>query len=285
MVAYGQMKLFPVLAILGIVGTAHAWIDGGHMLVVAVAEPDISAPARKEIDRLLAIGGAEKSRDFWAAACWADDTKTRENGPWHYTNIHFREDGKKVDNLPLEENVVWAIHRFSKILSDRSKPDLERADALRFLLHFVGDLHQPMHATARDTGAFPRGDRGGNDFKVKGPPGMTPEPRNLHFLWDLACGMYGDMPRPLAASDRTLLADLAKKVRSDNPRANWDLVAKANPTEWAQESFELARKFAYAMPENTVPDADYLRRGRFVCQKQFALAGYRLADLLNKLLE
>lgn len=278
------MKAILALFLTYLSSLAFGWIDVGHMIVVAIAEPEITAKARKEIDRLLPIGSLDKSRTFWTAACWADDTKNQANGPWHYINYHFREDGKRVDNLPLAENVEWAIEKQSAILRDPKQSDLDRANALRFLLHFVGDIHQPMHSIARDTDEFPRGDRGGNDFKLLPPAGVKLEPKNLHFLWDLACGLYGDVVRPLDKADTKMIGDLGKAIRAEYPRSSFKEVSETSPKVWALESFDLARKLAYNMTEKTEPSADYLRKGQIVCKKRLALAGYRLADLLNRLL-
>ncbi|HMS55109.1 MAG TPA: S1/P1 nuclease [Fimbriimonadaceae bacterium] len=275
-----------VLASLCLVpSVALAWIDTGHMLVSAVAEPDLKPQVRKEIDRLLKIGGTETTRSFWTASCWADDTKARENAAWHYINFHFRTDGKPVDNKPLEENVVWAIERFKKVLSDAKRPEIERADALRYLIHFVGDVHQPLHATARDSEAYPRGDRGGNEFKVRAPQGMRPEPRNLHFLWDIGGGLYGEAPRPLQRDTAEFIENLAKDIRRQHTRASLKETKVTDPAQWAQEGVKLAKEVVYTLPEDSVPSAEYLAKCKAVCRQQIALAGYRLADLLNELLD
>lgn len=264
---------------------AFGWIDTGHMLIAAIAESDLKPDVKKEIDRLVKIGGTETTRTFWTAACWADDTKARENAAWHYINFHFRDDGKPVDNKPLEENVVWAIERFKKVLADKKRPDLERADALRYLIHFVGDVHQPLHATARDSEAFPRGDRGGNEFKIRAPQGMRPEPRNLHFLWDLGGGLYGEAPRPLERGTVTFVETLARDIRKEHPRTALKVVSVQDPSTWAQEGVKIARESVYTLPENSIPTPEYLAKCKAVCRQQIALAGYRLADLLNALLD
>jgi hypothetical protein len=118
------------------------------MLVAAVAETQLNTTARQAIAELLQEGGDEKTRDLLGAACWADDTKTDKNGPWHYINFHFRHDGQPSENEPLEENVVWAISKFADAMADPNLPAAQRADAIRYVLHFVGDVHQPLHTVA-----------------------------------------------------------------------------------------------------------------------------------------
>lgn len=281
------MKRPLVIALaLAVSSSAFGWIDTGHMIVAAIAEGQLKPAVKAKVDALLKIGGDDRTRTFWTSACWADDTKNSENGPWHYINIHFREDGKPADNKPLDENVDWAIHKFSKILADPKQPETDRADALRFLIHFVGDAHCPVHAVARDTEAFPRGDRGANDFKILPPPGVQPEPRNLHFLWDIAGGLYGGTERPLTKEGTESIRRLAATIQSEFPRTSFAAELKETaPEAWSQESYELARKVAYNLPEKTVPSPEYLRRCQEVSKKRIALAGYRLSDLLNRVLD
>ncbi len=253
------------------------------MIVAAIAEKELTSAAKAEATRLLQIGGDDKTRDFLGAACWADDTKTAENGPWHYINYHFRLDGKATTNQPLEQNVVWAITKFSEVLANRAKPDAERADALRFILHFVGDVHQPLHATACDSDDHPNGDRGGNDFTFEPFELRGMNVRNLHFLWDLGGGLYGATERPL--SDRTGIDALMATITEQNPRATFPMAQEQSPEAWARESELLSRGVVYGLQSGKKPSDSYLAMAKFVSERRLALAGYRLADLLNRLLK
>ena len=282
------MKSWRVLASLTFCAVASwslAWIDTGHMVVSAVAEPLLSPAAKVQVEELLQIGGDEKTRDFWSAAAWADDYKTKENGPWHYINLHFTADGKPGKNMALAENVVWAIRKFTPILADKTKPAAERADALRFLIHFVGDIHQPMHNVAQDTEKFPEGDRGGNDFRVISPVGMDHAPRNIHFLWDIGGGLYPTVKRPMDSTGRKKIRDLAEQLRTLYPTSQYALkLVLIDPQAWSDESYALAINAAYALPENSTPTPEYLAKCQQVSGERTALAGYRLADLLNRVL-
>ena len=217
-------------------------------------------------------------------ACWADDHKTKENGPWHYTNVHFRTDGKPTTMKPEAENVVWAIQKFSKVVADRSAPSAERADALRFLIHFVGDVHQPMHNTARDTDMFPTGDRGGNEFPVISPPNLKPEPRNLHFLWDIGGGLFPSVRRPLAAQGVNQIKQIADRITANFPVGSLPAVGERDPAKWSAEGVRIAREVCYDLQPGSVPTDRYLARAVRVSEERAALAGYRLATLLNRLL-
>ncbi len=263
-----------------------AWNATGHMVIAKVALDELDPVARAECARLLQIGKTARAYDFLTAGPWADDTRTEANGPWHYINLHFREDGKKTFETAEPENVVTAIAKFSRVLKDRTKADAERADALRFLIHFVGDIHQPLHSVARDSDAFPAGDRGGNDFKIVPPKAlesMNRPPSNLHSLWDLGCGLFVPIDRPLTTESEAKIGELANQLRKDHPRKRY-VLADYEPTTWAVESLKDARRSVYRLKEGSQPTDGYLREGRKVSAKRAAVAGYRLADVLNHLI-
>lgn len=267
---------------------AFGWVDVGHMVVAEIAWRRLTPKVKAECERLLAIGGDPRTNTFVTASCWADDTKTKISGPWHYTNYHFWDDGRIDMNQPKPDNVVTRISSFSEVLGDHSAQDLLRADALRYLIHFVGDIHQPLHATARDSEEHPLGDRGGNEFLIE-PPARFSEmerpPKNLHSLWDFAGGLLNfKLERPLSAESQHVISRLADKVTSDWPEAKMPEVGSQNPTQWAKESFELSKSVVYTTPDGGVPSEGYLEICEKVSSARIANAGYRLAARLNRLL-
>lgn len=279
-------------ATLALSTSALAWIDTGHMVIAAIAEDRLSNKAYKECERLLKIGGTEKTAGFVAGSCWADDTKTKENGPWHYIDLPIRADGKPTKTKPDEENVVWAIKRFSEILKDASKPDAERADALRYLIHFVGDVHQPLHGTTMESDALPNGDRGGNDTKIKADevfPDMERPPTNLHFFWDMGGGLFmpGAFQRPLnqesLAKIHIQAQTLTARFQTTTPQFK-DQIKDLDPMHWAEESMVTARDIVYKVRTGGEIDPSYVQITKTICGQRATLAGCRLAALLNKLL-
>jgi hypothetical protein len=254
------------------------------MIVAAIAAKHLKPGVRDKIDALLKIGGDARSQDFYGAASWADDTKTRENGIWHYIDNYFRSDGKPPVNKPDEQNVVWAINKFSAVLQDPSAAEADRADALRYLIHFVGDIHQPLHATSRESDAMPKGDAGGNRFKIGPVAGINMYRPNLHALWDMACGFYVSVKRPLTDDGRAQIDAYAAQIMADFPKKSVKNPKDLNPEDWAHESFEIAKTVVYNIDEGTSPSPEYLAKGKKVCEERLALAGYRLGELLNKLL-
>lgn len=284
-----MMRRLMSLAILGIASASHAWWDMGHMLVARIARSGLKPEVQREVDRLLQINPTTKADDMVSAACWADDVRPdrRETANWHFINIHFRTDGKETSNKPLDENVVWAIAKQSEILKDKGKGDAARADALRYILHFVGDVHQPLHSVARDSDLHPDGDRGGNDFKLLPADlflDMERPPQNLHALWDAAGGLYRSMDRPLTLQGKQYVDALANLITLWMPESSLQEASDLKPDDWVQESLKIAESFAYTAPENGKPDIVYLLECQRVSAKRIALAGYRLGHLLNELL-
>jgi hypothetical protein len=270
--------------------SAHAWNATGHMVIACIAERNLKTEVRLEAERLLKIGATDRAYDFITAAPWADDVRTQrqETGPWHYVDFHFRTDGKRTSMKPDAENALVAIDRMLAILKDRSKPELERADALRYIIHFVGDIHQPLHTTARDTDQFPEGDRGGNELKIQTPLIFSREarpPTNLHALWDRGVGLFPDVERPLTPQGRLLIETQAVTLMAALPSPGAIPAPQMRPELWALEGHEYAKRIVYRIENGEEPTLGYIRLGQSLAARRAVMAGYRLAQLLNRSLE
>jgi len=264
---------------------ALAWIDTGHMIVAAIANHELKPRVRAQIDDLLKIGGDARTSDLYGAACWADDFKTHETAKWHYIDNYFRTDGKPAKGKPDAENVIWAIRKFSAVLADPKQPAAERAEALRYILHFVGDVHQPLHAVSRGTDQMPNGDSGGNKFAIQPVEGVGMWHPCLHELWDWACGYYEHVSRPLHPVERDQIDGYADQVMADFPESSMPASQDLTPEDWMRESVQEAESFVYkGIEPGNEPSKTYLDQGKKVAEQRLALAGYRLAGLLNKLL-
>src|SRR5689334_14950394 len=139
-------------------GSALAWGQEGHRVVALIAERHLTPAARAEAAQLLAIEGAS---GMAAVASWADDFRSthRQTAPWHFVNIPLAAAGyDHARDCPDEQSVVAKPNEFAAVLADRSARDRKRALALKFLIHLVADLHQPLHASDRH-------DRGGNEVQ------------------------------------------------------------------------------------------------------------------------
>lgn len=263
---------------------AHAWTDTGHMVVSRIAELRLKPKAKAELLRLNKIGSDDYTNTLATWACYADDHKGDPDRKWHYKDLYFRPDGKPARNKPDDENLVTAMKRFVPILGDRRAPDTKRAEAARYILHLVGDAHQPLHALARETDAYPNGDRGGNDFRLADIRGWSDRPvRNLHLAWDLGLGEFLDLERPLTPADRKVLDGHVARVTKEFPYASQKGVNELDPDKWIVESAGY-RDFVYSATENGLLTQTYIAQGRKIIRQRLAIAGYRLANLLNKLL-
>ena len=230
----------------------HAWWDAGHMVTAMIAYQKLDDDVKKECDKLIKALNKEYdyTNHFVAASTWPDDIKgegVHYYDSWHYTNIPYNPDGLDIDCLPSID-VVWAIENSLKILKSKTTRKCEKARALAFLIHFVGDIHQPLHSTTMYTRAMPNGDRGGNSFMILDPH------EKLHALWDDGCGYesglndinpYGKPKEPLSKEDLKRLEDFAKKVMAEYPAEKIPFYKNTRPSFWAQESHHLAVKYGY----------------------------------------
>lgn len=295
---------------------AHAWDDVGHMTVAAIAWARLSprardaavallraAPADAGLAQLRPNAGGPEERDralFLRAATWPDIVRDRRDvarmrryhrATWHYLDAYWRTDtsGAPVPVTTLRvgrPNLVERLEVLGASTADARRPAADRAVDLAWILHLVGDIHQPLHTGSRVTEAMPRGDRGGNGVRV----GST----NLHAVWDDALDRSPGR-RPGRRGGRVPGED-AKLARAEGwaerltrsfPADRWRAaIADTLPASWAREGFALVQRWAY--PPSVVDGAplpsDYRDRIRPVAQAQATLAGYRLAALLERTL-
>ncbi len=249
-------------------GAAHAWNAYGHRLVADLAEPGLDPAARAEVQRLLALEGAASMAEV---ASWADDLRGtgsdlgRRSGSWHFVNM--AQDGCAYDaarHCPDEGCVVAAIRDQARILGDRDLPDDERLQALKFVIHFVGDAHQPMHAGYLH-------DRGGNRVQVR----VHGKGSNLHALWD------GDLLAS-AGLDGAAYADRLRQAPRQ-PESDTGPYTPSAPAVWVEQSCRIVTKPGVYPPKAKL-DPAYLEAHRPTAERQVQLAGARLARLLNEVL-
>lgn len=275
-------RLFFTLAFgLSLLSQGLAWNDTGHMVIASIAYKHLSPTVKQAVDALLADGQPAWCA-FVTSAVWADKTKNRDTAPWHYVDQYFLADGRLVELQPGVENVVWAIDRFSLVLKGKSNTKNDRAEALRYLIHFVGDIHQPLHCVSRTSDELPSGDRGGNLFKVRLPSGSVFPAKNLHAVWDFGGGLFADRIDPSnGIEEANRLNAIAMKLDTKYGSA----ARKSRETDarvWAKEGLKLSRASVY--PESHELNSAFLKNVETISGKRSVAAGYRLAALLNQLL-
>jgi hypothetical protein len=248
----------------------------------------------------LPAGTSNADRDmyvFMMAATWPDEIRAANSGfsgsdvipkgelislndgykakkrheYWHFVDTPFSLDGTKLPGVP-EPMIVEKITGFRAALAT-GEPDLLKSYDLVWLLHLVGDVHQPLHCTTRVTSAKPNGDRGGNLVLIQG------ESKNLHAFWDdqLGTGETKNFMKAVAAA-KTL------------PAPDSSLAADGNENDWAAESFSLAETKVYVDPVGPGLgtydlSGDYTTNAKPIAEARIALAGARLANLLKTALQ
>lgn len=262
---------------------ALAWNAEGHMLVAQIARNHLDPAIQAQCDSLIALPvayGTSENSTFVTSACWADDAKSSlGTGIWHYIDLPFSLDGTSTSGVAVAAfDVVKAINLSVATLQDPSSTQSNQAVSLRYLLHFVGDIHQPLHTSTAVSASYPAGDAGGNDFSIDG------EWNNLHSLWDSGGGYLTDsLPRPLNAASQTTLDAKVTAIEADYPYTP-NLGPIPDPMDWALEGLGLAETVAYVgITRNSAPSTTYLNTVQSTTEQRMAQGGHRLADLLNTL--
>ncbi len=274
-------------------GGAEAWGDEGHEVIGLIAEHFLAPPVQLKVAALLASDASHLTEDtsFASETTWADrfrdsdrnsgGVRYRATREWHYVDMEIRRPDldaacsghptlphdRPVSMAPAHRCIVDQIDAFRGELANPALPAGERLIALQFLLHFVGDLHQPLHAGDDE-------DRGGNDKRVVAA-GFAPG--TLHQYWDsVFVTRLGENSATLA---QRLITEITPALRRE-----W---AKGTTQDWARQSFAVAQAIAYGdLPR---PDAagiyelppGYVDAASDAVRVQLERAGIRLAAVLN----
>ena len=296
------VPLFFILAVL-FPAPAWAWSPPGHRVVAAIAYRDLSAADKSAVTNLLShhpnyhwwvtdytnnhITFDFGTYAFMRASTWADDIRNSGSAYDHY-NWHFVDFPLRPPSFPDDprtdptNDVIYAIAQCETSLTNRAGLAPDRAAHLALLVHYVGDIHQPLHCSSLFNADYPAGDRGGNDFFVKLSDGT---PMKLHGLWDQGLGATNDLPKEFAA---------AVRISTANPRASYpQITAHTTPESWGREGRAIAKTTSYrngqlaggktAATAVSLP-AGYTNTLKAVAERQAPLAGYRLADEVHKYL-
>jgi hypothetical protein len=308
------MGIVSLFAGLASAPSALAWNATGHMMVAKQAWDEMTPETRAKATTILRqlphyeVLLSHMPKDytdpdafaFMEASTWPDNIRSNNHpshaehhGVWHYVDYPMNPEHVEADPAPVEHwdgtsdpaNLLQALEKNEKELADPNTPGDRRAIALCWVLHLVGDIHQPLHATSLFGKKFPTGDKGGNSFLVKGPQGNT----GLHSLWD---NMMGISRNPFVVEK--LLAELKKDPKVSR-EAMKDRVAVREPAGWAKESYELAAATVYdnaqlagTTKELLTKDSEapplpvgYMEKGHEVAGQRIMLGGHRLADVME----
>ena len=276
-------------------GPAWAWGPEGHEIVARIASYYLTPAARERVEEIL---GSQRLYDYEVAS-WPDQIRgTKEyeaiypgNGSWHFVDFNvtqYYDDTFELKPPADGQDIVTQVHRWHDVLAFGDITPEQRLDALRFLVHFTGDIHQPLHC------AYRYGDMGGNMIPVHsfqgryfatGPDSELDYTTSIHSVWDEA------MVRELMAGRKP--AKTAKDLRqelTDEQLARW---RTDDPLQWAVDSYWRARKevyhwtdgeklpFKWTGPGMDLTSGNYIDSHLPIVREQLQKAGVRLAHLLN----
>jgi hypothetical protein len=303
--------LFANIVIVLAISHASAWNGPGHMTVAAIAYRDLSPAERQKVDLILESHPRFHSwqNDFpasvpnlnlglyvaMAASLWPDQIRNR-NDPSTFPNWHFVDYPLIAPSFPFRgspmprDDVLFGIGKSKAILRSSTALAQDKAEKMSWLIHLVGDVHQPLHCAALINSVYPapEGDHGGNGFFVK--VSGTGEPQKLHFLWD---GLLGVGTVAEASLTRSAL-DNAIRLETLYPRSTLpELQSHRSVKSWSEESRQSAIHDAYLdgnLPPGedathaTILPAGYTRHAKEIAERRVALAGYRLADEIRRII-
>lgn len=275
---------------------AQCFWSTGHMIISKIAydelermDPTYLKQIQSEIDELTQYS-MEKNHSFVESAVWADDNKGiawSAFNEWHFVDTPVIEDGFTGETGVEPMNATFAMYSMRKTLSNKNKPkfdsDLALSFAWRYLIHLVGDIHQPLHASTLYSEKYPNSDRGGNSFKINYAPNK--DAKNLHALWDACLDQYGSIWAPLTETEYNTISSFATNLTSTITRKDVDARLKiTDDRKWAEESYEISKNFVYTeIEDGGVPTKEYIDSRRIIIDEQLVVAGYRLADLMVSL--
>ncbi len=259
---------------------AWAWGGYGHRTTGQIALANVKPETRAAIARLMRyekdLGTPECDlKDLEDATVWADCVRRTRwrwgyTAAWHYRTTPICEDYQPWRNCSGGNCVTAQIERNQRLLADESLPGPVRLEALAFMVHFVGDIHMPLHSGDKD-------DRGGNDRKASYGivPGM-----NLHWIWDGALA-----ERAITSTEGPIVRRYSAVERAE--------YGGGAPADWGRESWQIARDVAYTtafdtdpcaseLPDETALTQEDIVEAVPVAQRRIRQAGLRMADMLDQ---
>ena len=282
MMIHRRLAPLLMLAIALLPAPALAWGEYAHRLIARIALADLTPAARAEVRRILAHGAAVDTpacplNSLEDASTWPDCVRSLPDRfafsfAWHYQNIDVCQPFDPAANCPDGNCVTAQIPRQLAIVADRTASPAARAQALAFVVHFIGDMHMPLHIGDKH-------DKGGNDVRAA-YGAKVPDRMNLHRIWDTEL------------AERALTEPPAVTPRSINA-ADRRAMAAGDLAGWTRESWDLARTVVYPELKNypdscpvkpdvrAMVDAAYIAAAKDPLRLQVERAGVRLAVLLN----
>lgn len=238
------------------------WGQKGHDTVALIAENHLTDATRAAVDSLL----DGYSIVYWAN--WLDNASHTQDfeytKTWHYKNIDKGQSFEKAPKIK-EGNIVDAIYQQVEVLQDPSSSFKDKSLALKMVVHFLGDIHQPLHMGHAS-------DKGGNYWKVK----FFKTGSNLHTVWDTNL---------VDAAHAWSHTEWQHEIDRLQEKAQNEIIMKGNPDSWGKETFNICTEIYEKTPQETIISYDYIADWTPVIEQQLLKGGLRLADVLNSIFD
>jgi hypothetical protein len=291
---------------------ALSWDETGHKITAYIAWQQMTPQVREQVIRILLTAPedsqissfympygsrseeARKREYFMFTATWADVVrdrnmdvryKTYHKSNWHYSDLFWTMKDGKIEYLTMAEDGGQAIKKIAEFEAMlRGKvTDSQKAVAIAWIEHLVGDIQQPLHTSGRVTDTEPKGDQGGNLFLLT--PAGTPREKqqNLHSLWDQI--VVRNVPNAKDQCDADYLDPIAQDIIKKFPYSKMqDRLAAGKYDDWMKEGVTLAQTevFSADLKRFEAPSEKYKKKALAIAEERLALAGYRMADLFNR---
>jgi len=238
------------------VDDAFFWGQNGHRATGKIAENHLTKRTKKKIDKIL------KGESLAFVSTFGDeiksDRKYKEFSPWHYVNMDLDQTYEDAEKNP-DGDLVTAINKCVAVLKDKNSSEEDQAFYLKLLVHFVGDLHQPMHIGQKE-------DKGGNDIQVQ----WFGQGTNLHSVWDTKMIEGFNMSYlELADNAKTLTV---KEIES---------IEKGSVIDWVNEIHQVTKKIYKSVEKGEKLSYRYSYNHFDTVRTQLQIGGIRLAKILN----
>jgi len=295
------------------IGSTNAWFGTGHLLVSRIAYDILSAKGSKNLaiveEHLKDLSTSitrkhERDHQFVECATYADDFKYHGGiyqKTWHFIDQPYFDQGGSLATFPkfkpdVHDNVE-ALNGLIAWMNDPSASNypvtetksqtpggdkMAYSTALRLIIHYVGDIHQPLHSTSRVNNDYPAGDRGGNSVYLPRYDGIS----NLHASWDsVEYEFSGYAKLPFSSSgwstNGARAADLVARHPLSSIKAD---PTNINPQQFADDAFAISKSFVYnGVKSGQRLSTEYIKAGNLLAEEQIVLAGNRLANLIESL--
>ena len=231
------------------------WGKNGHRVIGEIATQNLTQQTLKVVNEIL------DGQSLALVSTWADEMKSNSEfdkySSWHYVNIPLDKEYNQIEKNP-KGDIIQAINKCIEVLEDKNSSKVDKSFHLKYLVHLVGDVHQPLH-----TGRYE--DKGGNDIKLK----FFGRPTNLHKVWD--SDMIDDykMSYTELAESLTILQQTSKSL---------------NPEDWVFESHQEVKKIYSEVKDGDYISYDYINKNFSLIELKLYKAGTRLATILNEIL-